>query len=163
METSLPSVTGDSLRTAHLRLARRGYNTEDVDRLLEMAASTVDHLAEALAEERRARQVVASTDAREDTETVRKVLALAELAAQRVAAGAQDQAEHLLAAARERAAMEAEAERERARAELDAALAELAEARQEADRVRAWAGPRKAQLLAALAEATAALERAGGD
>ena len=47
-------VTGDTLRGTRLRLARRGYSIEDVDRLLAMAAATVDHLLAALAEARQA-------------------------------------------------------------------------------------------------------------
>ena len=155
-------VTGDALRGARLRLARRGYSIEDVDRLLAMAARTVDHLLAALAEARQANQP-GSDDGLYDGETVARALVLAERAAQQVVTGAQDQAERLVATARERAALEAEAERERTRAELDVALAELAEARQEADRLRDWAGPRKARLLAALAEAAAVLENAEVD
>ena len=159
-------VTGDALRGARLRLARRGYSIEDVDRLLAMAAATVDHLLAALAEARQANssaQQPGSDDGLYDGETVARALVLAEQAAHQVVAGAQDQAERLLVTARERAALEAEAERERTRAELDVALAELAEARQEADRLRDWAGPRKARLLAALAEAAAVLENAEVD
>ena len=162
---SVAFVTGDALRGARLRLARRGYRTEDVDRLLGMAAGTVDHLLAALAEARQANgpaRQVGPVDGSYDGE-VRRALALAELAAQQVATEAREQAARALSAARERAAAEAEEERAQVRAGLDAALAELAAARQEADRLRDWAGPRRARLLAALAEATAVLEGTGDE
>ena len=159
-------VSGDALRGARLRLARRGYRTEDVDRLLGMAAGTVDDLLAALAEARQATgpaRQAGAVDGFYDGEVVRRALALAERAAQQVATEAREQAERALSAARERAAAEAEEERAQVRAGLDAALAELAAARQEADRLRDWAGPRRARLLAALAEATAVLEGTGDE
>ncbi|MCL6092205.1 MAG: DivIVA domain-containing protein [Actinobacteria bacterium] len=152
---------------------RGGYHPEDVDAFLEQAALAAEELQERLqrAETRAERAERSLEDASTNDDTLKRVLLMAQRTADQTVREAREEAERLLGEARaqgqaivgdaeERGRRAYEAKAAEARADLERTEDLLRRAAREADDLRAWVEVNKAQLLGALREATAAVERA---
>ncbi len=167
-------VTPKTLREVEFRERMRGYHPEDVDHFLEEVAAGVELLQERTrqAVERAQRAEAAAAEAGGNDEALRKTLVLAQrtadLAVQeareqaaRILAGAEQQAQGILADAEERGRQvfeEATADSRTAVARLETSRSE---AQRDVDTLIRWLGEHKTHLVAALREATEAVERAG--
>jgi cell division initiation protein len=167
-------VSAKTLREVEFREKMRGYHPEDVDRFLEEVASGVEVLQDRLrqATERAQRAEAAANEAGAADDTLRRTLVLAQRTADMAVQEARDQAARIIANAEQQAqAIIADAD-ERAKRTLDDSLAESraelsrmeavrSQAQQDVDGLQRWLDEHKGHLQAALADAMAAVERAG--
>jgi DivIVA domain-containing protein len=167
-------VTPKTLREVEFRERMRGYHPEDVDHFLEEVAAGLEVLQERMRQsvERAQRAETAAAEAGGNDEALRKTLVLAQRTADLAVQEAREQAARILAGAEQQAqSLLADAEQqsrlamEEATAETRAALARLetsrAEAQRDVDTLNRWLEEHKAHLVAALREATEAVEHAG--
>jgi DivIVA domain-containing protein len=167
-------VSPKTLREVEFREKMRGYHPEDVDHFLEEVAAGLEMQQERLrqAVERAQRAEAAASEAGGNDEVLRKTLVLAQrtadLAVQeareqaaRILAGAEQQAQAMLADADERGRRTLEDATADSRTELARLETARAQAQQDVDTLNRWLEEHKAHLLESLAEATAAVERAG--
>src|SRR5438270_2295446 len=167
-------VSPKTLREAEFREKMRGYHPEDVDHFLEQVAAGIEILQDRLrqAVERTQRAEAAASESGGADETLRKTLVLAQRTADMAVQEAREQAARILAAAEQQAqAILAEAE-ERGRRTLEETIADCkaelgrlessrAQAQQDVDSLQRWLDEHKEHLRATLAEAVAAVDRAG--
>jgi cell division initiation protein len=167
-------VTSKTLREVEFREKMRGYHPEDVDHFLEEVANGVDVLQDRLrqATERAQRAEAAANEAGNADDTLRRTLVLAQRTADMAVQEARDQGSRIVASAEQQAqAIVAEAD-DRARRTMEDSLAESkaelnrlevvrAQAQQDVDTLQRWLDEHKGHLQAALADAMAAVERAG--
>jgi len=153
---------------------RGGYHPEDVDEFLEQAAQSAEELLARLksATERAERAERALEEASSSDETLKRVLVMAQRTADQAVREAREEAERLLAEARVQAqAIVADAEERgrraydskvvEARANLDRVEEALRRAQSDAEVLSRWVTTNKAQLLEALREAAALLDKVG--
>jgi DivIVA domain-containing protein len=167
-------LTPKTLREVEFREKRHGYHHEDVDRFLEEVAAGLevqqDRLRQAVERAQRAEALAA--EAGGNDEAIRKTLVLAQrtadLAVQeareqaaRILAGAEQQAQSVIADAEDRARRTMEDSVADSRAELVRIEALRAKGQEDVDSLQRWLDEHKAHLQEALAEAAAAVERAG--
>jgi cell division initiation protein len=167
-------VSPKTLREVEFREKMRGYHPEDVDHFLEQVASGIEVLQDRLrqAVERAQRAEAAAQEAGGADENLRKTLVLAQRTADMAVQEAREQASRILGSAEQQAqAVIAEAE-ERGRRTLEDTIAECrselirlegvrAQAQQDVDSLQRWLDEHKAHLQESLADAMAAVERAG--
>lgn len=166
-------VSAQTIRQVEFREKLRGYHQDDVDEFLERVAAGIEILQERLrqATERAVRAEQAATGSREDDESLRRTLVLAQRTADlavkeakeqaaRVIEEAEGEASGMLAAAgeeRRRLAEEAEEQVRTDVARLEAARLEL---EQDVDRLVRYLDEQRARVKAALAEAARGLDTA---
>lgn len=166
-------VSAQTIRQVEFREKLRGYHQDDVDEFLERVAAGIEILQERLrqATERAVRAEQAATGSREDDESLRRTLVLAQRTADlavkeakeqaaRVLEEAEGEASGMLAAAgeeRRRMAEEAEAQVRNDVARLEAARLQL---EQDVDRLVRYLDDQRARVKAALAEASRGLDTA---
>jgi cell division initiation protein len=166
-------VSAQTIRQVEFREKLRGYHQDDVDEFLERVAAGIEILQERLrqATERAVRAEQAATGSREDDESLRRTLVLAQRTADlavkeakeqaaRVIEEAEGEASGMLAAAgeeRRRMAEEAEAQVRNDVARLEAARLQL---EQDVDRLVRYLDEQRARVKAALAEASRGLDTA---
>ncbi|MGQ0520580.1 MAG: DivIVA domain-containing protein [Actinomycetota bacterium] len=166
-------VSAQTIRQVEFREKLRGYHQDDVDEFLERVAAGIEILQERLrqATERAVRAEQAATGSREDDESLRRTLVLAQRTADlavkeareqaaRVVEEAEGEASAMLAAAGEecrRQAEEAEAQVRTDVARLEAARSQL---EQDVDRLVRYLDEQRARVKAALAEAARGLDTA---
>ncbi len=167
-------VSPKTLREVEFREKMRGYHPEDVDQFLEQVAAGIEVLQDRLrqAVERAQRAEVAASESGGADETLRKTLVLAQRTADMAVQEARDQAARILASAEPQAqSILAEAE-ERGRRTLEETIAECkaelvrleanrSQAQQDVETLQRWLDEHKEHLRAALADALAAVDRAG--
>lgn len=150
-----------------------GYHPDDVDEFLEKVASGLEVMQERLrlATDRAVRAEAAATDSREDDESLRRTLILAQRTADLAVKEGREQAARLVEAAEtDAAAMTSTAEREAQRliedanAQVRADVARLEEARRQldddVDRLVRYVDEQRARAKAVFAEASANLDAA---
>jgi cell division initiation protein len=166
-------VTPKTFREVQFReKLRGGYHPEDVDEFLEQAAVGVEALLAQLreAEERVARAERAAAEASTD-DTLKRVLVIAQRAADQAVQEAREEAERLLEEAKSKAGAvlaDAEERAQRAyerglaesRANLEKAEEALRHTQHEAEVLREWVDKQREQLLRALDEARDSVQRA---
>ncbi len=164
---------------------RGGYHPEDVDEFLEQAAVGVEELTERLRQttDRLQRAEQAATEASATDESLKRVLLMAQRAADQAVREARDEADGAVREAREEAdrtladakakarALVSDAEERgrrayegavaESRAAMESAEASLAQVRQDVEALRGWVDLHKSHLLAVLSEAQALVENAG--
>jgi DivIVA domain-containing protein len=167
-------VSAKTLREVEFREKMRGYHPEDVDHFLEEVATGIDGLQDRLRQvtERAQRAEAAANEAGSADDTLRRTLVLAQRTADMAVQEARDQAARILASAEQQAQTIIVEADERAKRTLEDSLAESraelnrmegvrAQAQQDVDTLQRWVDEHKGHLQAALAEAVAAVERAG--
>jgi DivIVA domain-containing protein len=167
-------LTPKTLREVEFREKRHGYHHEDVDRFLEEVASALEVQQERLrqAQERAQRAEAMAAEAGGNDEALRKTLVLAQRTADLAVQEAREQAARILAGAEQQAqAVIAEAE-ERARRTMEDSVADSrtelarieglrAQGQEDVDSLQRWLDEHKARLHESLADAMAAVDRAG--
>jgi cell division initiation protein len=167
-------VSPKTLREVEFREKMRGYHPEDVDQFLEQVAAGIEILQDRLrqAVERAQRAESAAAESGGADETLRKTLVLAQRTADMAVQEAREQAARILASAEQQAqSVLAEAE-ERGRLTLEDTIAECkaelgrlessrSQAQQDVDTLQRWVDEHKEHLQSTLADAMAAVERAG--
>lgn len=153
---------------------RGGYHPEDVDAFLEQAAVASEELQQRLqrAESRADRAERSLEDSSTNDDTLKRVLFMAQRTADQAVREAREEAERLLVEARaqgqtiisdaeERGRRAYESKAAEARSNLDKTEDALRRAQREAQVLQDWVASNRADLLVALHEATAIVERAG--
>lgn len=166
-------VSPQTIRQVEFREKLRGYHQDDVDEFLERVAAGLEILQERLrqATERAVRAEQAAGERREDDDSLRRTLVLAQRTADLAMKEAKEQAARLLQEAENEAASvtaEAEAEARRmtdeAQVQAREEVAQLASARDqlrdEADRLVRYLDEQRARAKAVLAEAARNLDEA---
>jgi DivIVA domain-containing protein len=165
-------ISPQTIRQVEFRDKRMGgYHPDDVDEFLERVASGLEIMQERLrlATDRAVRAEAAASDSREDDESLRKTLILAQRTADLAVKEGREQAARLLESAEiDVAAMTAAAEREAqqllddANAQVRADVARLEEARrlldEDVDRLVRYVDEQRARVKAVLGEAAANLD-----
>jgi DivIVA domain-containing protein len=167
-------ISSKTLREVEFREKMRGYHPEDVDTFLEQVAAGIDTLQDRLrqAVERAQRAEAAASESGGADETLRKTLVLAQRTADmavqeareqaaRILASAEAQAQGILTEAEERGRRTLEDTIAEAKAELSRLEAQRAQAEAEVGTLQRWVDEHKEHLRATLAEAMAAVDRAG--
>ena len=153
---------------------RGGYHPEDVDAFLEQAALAAEDLQQKLqrAESRADRAERSLEDSSTNDDTLKRVLFMAQRTADQAVREAREEAERLLVQARaqgqtivseaeERGRRAYESKAAEARSNLDKTEDALRRAQREAQVLQDWVDSNRADLLVALHDATAIVERAG--
>lgn len=166
-------VSPQTIRQVEFREKLRGYHQDDVDDFLERVAAGLEIMQERLrlATDRAVRAESAAAENREDDESLRKTLVLAQRTADLAVKEGREQAARLVESAEsEAAAMRAEAEEEtrhlieEAQAQVRDDVARLEGARrqldQDVDRLRRYVDEQRTRAKAVLADAAANLDTA---
>ena len=166
-------VSAQTIRQVEFREKLRGYHPDDVDEFLERVAAGLEIMQERLrlATERAVRAEQLATESREDDESLRRTLVLAQRTADLAVKEAKDQAARMLEDAEQQAAdtlATAEEERralaEAAEAQVRADVARLEAARrqleEDVDRLVRYLDEQRARAKAVLAEAANNLDAA---
>lgn len=167
-------ISPQTIRQVEFRDKRMGgYHPDDVDEFLEKVASGLEIMQERLrlATDRAVRAEAAATDSREDDESLRKTLILAQRTADLAVKEAREQAARMIESAEiDAAAMTAAAEREaqqlqdEANAQVRSDVARLDDARRQlegdVDRLVRYVDEQRARAKAVFAEAAANLDAA---
>ncbi|MFP5376255.1 MAG: DivIVA domain-containing protein [Acidimicrobiia bacterium] len=166
-------VSPQTIRQVEFREKLRGYHQDDVDEFLERVAAGLEILQERLrqATERAVRAEQAAGDRREDDESLRRTLVLAQRTADLAIKEAREQAARLMEEAeKEAAAITADAEAEarrltdeaqvQARKEVEQLEAARGQLRDEVDRLVRYLDEQRARAKAVLTEAARDLDQA---
>ncbi|MGH9177261.1 MAG: DivIVA domain-containing protein [Acidimicrobiales bacterium] len=166
-------VSAQTIRQVEFREKLRGYHPDDVDEFLERVAAGLEIMQERLrlATERAVRAEQQAAESREDDESLRRTLVLAQRTADLAVKEAKEQAARLVEDAEQQAAVTlAAAEEERramaeaAEAQLQADVSRLEAARrqleQDVDRLVRYLDDQRARAKAVLAEAANNLDAA---
>ena len=166
-------VSAQTIRQVEFREKLRGYHPDDVDEFLERVAAGLEIIQERLrlATERAVRAEQLATESREDDESLRRTLVLAQRTADLAVKEAKEQAARILEDAQQQAAdtlSSAEEERralaEAAEAQVQADVTRLEAARrqleQDVDRLVRYLDDQRARAKAVLAEAASNLDAA---
>lgn len=164
-------VSPQTIRDVEFREKLRGYHQDDVDGFLEQVAAGVEILQDRLrqATERAVRAEQKSSESREDEESLRRTLVLAQRTADLAVREGQEQAERILAEAEaeaasrvEEAAREADRLTREAQNRLWADVERLGEARDQlmadAAGLVQWIDEQRAEARAVLTEAAGRLD-----
>jgi len=166
-------VSPQTIRQVEFREKLRGYHQDDVDEFLERVAAGLEILQERLrqATERAVRAEQAASDRREDDESLRRTLVLAQRTADLAIKEAREQAARLMEEAeKEAAAITADAEAEarrltdeaqvQAREEVEQLKAARGQLRDEVDQLVRYLDEQRARAKAVLTEAARDLDQA---